>query len=412
MNSLSSGIILRLKKSRNEAKQLKSEYFGGFFACLCSMLIERGYSKELIRSKKLIAKINNPVVNYYLARAYFLNGKYKEVVLCLENTIDNNCHAESYYLLSESYRILNDRAKSWDILRIILCRSKRLKTWLYMANLVDSKEEFLDLYALWHSYQLKNIIPKYHYELNGYIATAALRAKQFDYSLAIWKDFINNIPLGNCVFPTHSKKQFSLNAANDALKDLRTIFNDNNIEFFLISGTLLGCIRNGQLLSHDKDIDVGIWYNSERNNLINILSSSGYFEFHAFRSQHVIRIKHVNGISIDVFYHYKEQDNYWHGGVKLKWNNTPFLLKDHRFLGVVFKIPENYDLYLTENYGNWKIEQKDFDSAFGTPNAEILNRYEMKAHIYKCMALSLHSGENFKIKSLQKKLDDIDSNVF
>ncbi|MCV4809740.1 hypothetical protein OFB93_32225, partial [Escherichia coli] len=77
-----------------------------------------------------------------------------------------------------------------------------------------------------------------------------------------------------------------------------------------------------------------------------------------------------------------DHDSYWHAGSKLRWNNTPFNLISYGFLGNVFLIPENYDLYLTENYGNWMQEKMKFDSAFDTPNHEIVNMYELKIHAY------------------------------
>ena len=410
MKIIISGFVRRLKLARKESRQLSGGISGCIYSYILSLLIERGFSKEIIRNDNIIRRLNNAVASYNLARAYFLNGEYERVVLIIEdNHKPNLVHADSFYLLSEAYRLLGKKDTARDVLNDVLSKSSRLKTWLYLANLVDSSREFFDLLATWHAYKNKKTIPGYHYELNGYIATAALRAKEYNYALSIWQDFISNINDAHCIFPLQKIKRFPLDAANEALKDLRRIFISNNIDFFLISGTLLGCIRNNQLLGHDKDIDVGIWEECDRSKIIKAISTSGCFEFHAFRSEHVIRVKHVSGISVDIFYHYRESDNYWHGGVKLKWNNSPFKLKEHQFLGVTFKIPENYELYLTENYGEWRIEKKEFDSAFGTPNGIEINNNEFKVHIYKCLALALKNKDRVKIKFLKQKINDLNN---
>jgi hypothetical protein len=94
---------------------------------------------------------------------------------------------------------------------------------------------------------------------------------------------------------------------------LKEILNKNRIEFFLVSGTLLGCVRDRKMLKHDKDIDIGIWSNTKLSLLLKIISSSGIFDVSPMRTPHSLRIKHVNGTSIDIFYHYRTETSYWHG---------------------------------------------------------------------------------------------------
>ncbi|HFM1150518.1 TPA: hypothetical protein ACG6BQ_005241, partial [Escherichia coli] len=112
-------------------------------------------------------------------------------------------------------------------------------------------------------------------------------------------------------------------------------------------------IRDKKLLKHDKDIDIGVWSETNLSVLSTKIACSGLFDIAPMRSPYTLRIKHVNGVAIDIFFHYRDHDSYWHAGSKLRWNNTPFNLISYGFLGNVFLIPENYDLYLTENYGNW-----------------------------------------------------------
>src|SRR5690606_9688898 len=97
----------------------------------------------------------------------------------------------------------------------------------------------------------------------------------------------------------------------------------------------------------------------------------------------------INGTNIDIFVHHREPDVIWHGGVKIRWDNTPFGLVPCDFLGRRFLIPSNADRYLTENYGDWKVPVTDFDSAYDTPNARVLCSEELTVHTYRMLLGSL-----------------------
>src|SRR5690606_37477131 len=57
--------------------------------------------------------------------------------------------------------------------------------------------------------------------------------------------------------PRRAREDWSA-AARQALLDLRSDLSRADVKFFLVSGTLLGCVREGNILGHDKDIDVGV----------------------------------------------------------------------------------------------------------------------------------------------------------
>ncbi|ECQ2959801.1 hypothetical protein FZ438_08880, partial [Campylobacter jejuni] len=44
---------------------------------------------------------------------------------------------------------------------------------------------------------------------------------------------------------------------------------------------------------------------------------------------------------------------------------------------------KEYDRYLSENYGDWRIPKKNFDNILDTPNAVIFNEQEYKLHLYR-----------------------------
>jgi len=62
------------------------------------------------------------------------------------------------------------------------------------------------------------------------------------------------------------------------LLDIKQIFDDNNISFFPLYGTLLGFVREGKMIDYDEDADFGAWY-SEYDKIIqlkDVFKEAGY----------------------------------------------------------------------------------------------------------------------------------------
>lgn len=159
--------------------------------------------------------------------------------------------------------------------------------------------------------------------------------------------------------------------AGTALADLQEALGQKGIEFFLISGTLLGCVRENQLLGHDKDVDIGVFGSVSLDTVRSAVSSSLKMKEREIGSADCLYVRHVNGVMIDIFRHYEEGGKVWHGGIKTRWWNTPFELRQTQFLGHQFAVPSDPDLYLTENYGDWQTPVTLFDTFLDTPNMEV-----------------------------------------
>ncbi len=171
---------------------------------------------------------------------------------------------------------------------------------------------------------------------------------------------------------------FDIGKASHALSDLCQMARNKETPVFLVSGTLLGYVREGQLLAHDKDIDVGIvgWENQYK--LCMALQESGLFtvsaEYLKGQDTHYIAIKHnATGMWIDIFV-YHPQGPYWVTGVDFYFGYrqtfafTPFDLQDVEFLGVTMQAPANAELNLTENYGNWREPDAGYLSHLESPS--------------------------------------------
>lgn len=175
-----------------------------------------------------------------------------------------------------------------------------------------------------------------------------------------------------------AEKGFDVTSASRALSDLSRMANEKGTPVFLVSGTLLGYVREGQLLAHDKDIDVGIVGWENQYNLCMALQESGLFtvstQFLKGKDTYYIAIKHNDtGMWIDVFV-YHPQGSHWVTGVDFFFGYrqtfafTPFELQEIEFLGVKMQAPANAELNLTENYGNWRVPDASYLSHLESPS--------------------------------------------
>lgn len=159
--------------------------------------------------------------------------------------------------------------------------------------------------------------------------------------------------------------------AKNVLMRCKTILDKENIEFFLVQGTLLGCIREQNFISHDCDIDIAIFYTPLARMLtIAAMIKSGFMHENTFsRGEEICEDSfYWKDIKIDIFWYRAEASRvYTHvfkGQVGKTWNEPlhaivyewkPFALTTTQFLGFTFNVPDDTIEFLEAHYGkNWK----------------------------------------------------------
>lgn len=352
---------------------------------LFNTLLQAGRHDEIRHLSQLLLKTNQTFAYYFLAQSYYLCYELDEALIAIDKfLLHHNRHADGLYLKSEILVQKNEALQAKSLLQSILLWSQRGKTWQLLANLVENDEDFTEYLSLLDKfYDLENL----PYDIANHVTHAAYMGGCVDYAHNLWrKQYLQNkrFSTSNSKQKQISNKKYSQKDASKALQDLKHCLNKNQIEFFLISGTLLGCIREGALLGHDKDIDIGVWHTTNYRALKLAFQKSGLFYILPSSNKKLLVVRHVNGIAIDVFIHEQNNEGCWHYGGKCKWLNTPFKLKSHQFLGTSYMIPENHDQYLTENYGDdWRLPKIDFDSALDTPNMHIVDDRKMQVYFFK-----------------------------
>lgn len=191
---------------------------------------------------------------------------------------------------------------------------------------------------------------------------------------------------------------FDRNVAETALCEVNSILRGAGVDVFIISGTLLGFVRDGRILEHDKDFDLGIvgWEDQFAVAQALFLSPNFSFSPKGLKGHELFLLSAVHvptGYSFDVFFFHENGHTFKHGiqtssGYTIHYEFSKFNLIEKEFLGQNFLVPEDYELFLEENYGtNWR-----------TPDPGYFVKLESPALMEK-------SGDNFAYSIRHEMLD-------
>jgi len=146
----------------------------------------------------------------------------------------------------------------------------------------------------------------------------------------------------------------------------KALMDDAGLPFVLVCGTLLGIKREGSLLEHDKDVDVGVLAEDITDEIKKKIK--GYKQFGAESSS---ASKHgqlsfvFDKINFDIFPMYlKGKRRYCNLAEKtgMWWPSHHFEKPWPRikYLEIDWFIPRDWKGFLTQQYGDWQEVVKDF----------------------------------------------------
>lgn len=173
---------------------------------------------------------------------------------------------------------------------------------------------------------------------------------------------------------------------------------------FFMSGTLLGLIRNGELLRHDYDIDLGLLPGTDLANVRHVVGALNDFEL-TDRSGWLVAT-HTSGISVDLFPHFERDGLFWHNTAIHEWWNTPFELEQRHFGDADIWVPSPPERYLDENFGRWDKPVAFYEISFDTPNRRYTQSPETLRFLTHLCLRSIDNGDRWTLESAARALRD------
>jgi phosphorylcholine metabolism protein LicD len=186
------------------------------------------------------------------------------------------------------------------------------------------------------------------------------------------------------------KNKYVLSGQNgiDALKmlnDVTDILDKYNVKYWLDFGTLLGIVRENRILPWDDDMDISIFEQDfeimrtkvmpeikamrYRDYLRYFNSSIGPFKEGMPRSFKVRtnRLFFFKGyVKLDIFIMYKNDQKYNWLELGELHSLPENLLKEFDYFdfnGKKYRVPKDYDKYLTYHYGDWRVPNENYNSS-------------------------------------------------
>lgn len=178
------------------------------------------------------------------------------------------------------------------------------------------------------------------------------------------EESLREIDNNNDAAELEKQLNFNILAAEDTLISINKTLKNKGLKPFLMSGTLLGYAREGNLLPHDKDVDIGIIGWENQFTVAEALLEAGHFKVDLSQltghkrfllSVHDLR----NGMAADIFIFHDKGDHFLHGidfdmGFTQNFRFSKFDLVEVEFLDERFYVPSDIDRNLSENYGDWR----------------------------------------------------------
>ena len=161
---------------------------------------------------------------------------------------------------------------------------------------------------------------------------------------------------------------FDHSIAAEAIDAINKVNEKYNLEIFLVDGGLLGLVREGTLLAHDYDLDMGFVLSKYP-----VLKLKEIFELeedfsYISSSDDTVFISYKD-IQIDLFgFKDIEYDKMCISTDIHTWVHDKFSLKKVDFLNTKVLIPDPPENYLINNYGDWQQKKIAYDFSYDTPN--------------------------------------------
>jgi len=188
------------------------------------------------------------------------------------------------------------------------------------------------------------------------------------------------------------------------LSQIKLIFDELNIQYWLEYGTLLGAIRDKKFIQHDYDIDIGLFLTDYNEEIEKVFKRYGFIKTKQYSIDNKLygleESYRYKGIDIDLFYFTlcgnkmrshvfkNEEGKSWNktiidnGGLIVNEMTFPYTgFKKINFLDTEYFVPKDADGHLKSFYGNnYMIKDKSWNPHTMAKNIKTL---EDKIGVFK-----------------------------
>lgn len=215
-----------------------------------------------------------------------------------------------------------------------------------------------------------------------------------------------------------------------AMKIIEEIVAQSGINAFWLSGTLLGLERQGRPLDHDHDLDLGIMIDDPAfaTFIDHLKSSPRVIEFRTQQLGEKSLIQNPdlrlieNGVlravakvltatdgkshpvKIDIFYHFHYRKGIMHASQNSIWWNSNFSTQIKKYGKNSFRVPTDIHRHLTENYGDYKTEVKEFENSIDCPNTMNIYSWTSLVYLLRRKALMIKLGKKLSLRRLNQRI--------
>lgn len=153
------------------------------------------------------------------------------------------------------------------------------------------------------------------------------------------------------------------------LVEALALMESGGFEPFICFGLLLGCIRDGDFLPHDSDLDIGLfWAAGDLEKVRALLSSGGFVVVRHEPEPWPCRLKARHPdcpVELDILFFRRSAPHVQTYtricGHPVIRNRSAFSLKTMMFRGETVQVPDPPENFLSENYGNWREKVPFYD---------------------------------------------------
>ncbi len=265
---------------------------------------------------------------------------------------------------------------------------KKFDIWKQQGRYADITQQLAMLQA--------NVPPNFrieHLHLRLWQAGVAHDLRQFERSVSITEQIIADVlatplvpPLAQLANPAApTTKPWTRQQQHQVVKDLERLTLMHDLPLFMVAGSLLSLVREGDFFLSDKDMDLGL-LDGDFASVLRLLVDSGVF-IDVSPSAYFVgfaQLRHrATGFMLDVT-HYHERNQHIHaiwahvsGEVFRETVFAKFALREACFPSLRCRvlIPDPPEPYLASLYGDWRTPDPYFDTVLAARNLSGVTRF-------------------------------------